>query len=187
MRKLLISLMAMFFLLGGSAAAVTAQDATPDPADLQELSGETSGTNPIDPAIGDSVTFYGEDGNSAGILTVNSIERGWSDYDEYYEPEDGAEYVAFTMTVESTIERGAIDIEAYDFSLQTASGFLWGRAFTSSETAEPPILDDTVSLAKGDSEEFTVVFQVLEGEELAHLYWQPDSGVLITAANLEGE
>lgn len=187
MRKLLISLMAMFFLLGGSAAAVTAQDATPDPGDLQELTGESSGTNPIDPAIGDSVTFYGEDGNSSGILTVNSIERGWSDYDEYYEPEEGAEYVAFTVTVESTIERGAIDIEAYDFSLQTASGYLWGRAFTSSETAEPPLLDDTVSLAKGDSEEFTIVFQVLEGEELAHLYWQPDSGVLITAANLEGE
>ncbi len=187
MRKLLISLMAMFFLLGGSAAAVAAQDATPDPSDLEGLAGDASGTNPVDPAIGDSVTYFGEDGSPAGIVTINSIERGWSDFDEFYEPEEGAEYVAFTVTVESTIERGAIDVEAYDFSLQTASGFLWSRAFTSSETAEPPLLEDTVSLANGDSEEFTVVFQVFEGEELAHLFWQPDSGVLITAANLEGE
>jgi hypothetical protein len=187
MRKLLVSLMAMFFLMGSSAAIATAQDATPDAADLEELAGDASGTNPIDPAIGDSVTYYGEDGNPAGIATINSIERGWSDYDEFYEPEEGTEYVAFTVTVESTIERGAIDVEDYDFSLQTAAGYLWSTSFTSSETAEPPLLEDAVSLANGDSEEFTIVFQVFEGEALAHLYWQPDSGVLITAANLEGE
>ena len=57
----------------------------------------------------------------------------------------------------------------------------------SSEEADPPLLEDTVSLAAGDSETFTVVFEVFEGEELAHIFWQPDSGVLITAAQLEGE
>jgi len=185
MRKLLVALLATLLFLSSSATLVaTAQDdATPEPG----AKGAASGTNPVDPAIGDSVTFYTEDGDEAGVATVDSIERGWEEYDEYQEPENGTEYVAFTITVESTISRGAIDVSAYDFSLQTATGFLWSNAYASSETAEPPILEDDLSLAGGDSEEFTVVFQVYEGEELAHLYWQPDSGVLLTLAQLEGE
>jgi hypothetical protein len=61
------------------------------------------------------------------------------------------------------------------------------RAFVNSETAEPALPDDDVSLASGDEETFMVVFQLYEGGALAHLFWQPNSGVLITAAQLEGE
>lgn len=184
MKRLFFALLAMLMLGGSSVAAVTAQDATPDIGDLAGTAGEG---NPVDPAIGDTVTFYDEEGDATGTVTVQSIERGWEDFDEYYEPEDGTEYVAFVITVESTIARGAFDVENYDFNLQTASGQFWSPSYASSETAEPPLLEDTVSLASGDSEEFTVVFQVYEGEQLAHLFWQPDSGVLITAAQLENE
>ncbi len=184
MKRLLTGLLAAVMLTGGSAALTVAQDATPSA--LDQLAGSQA-ENAVDPKIGDTVTFYGEDGSEVGLVTVESIERGWDAYDEYYEPEEGTEYVAFVITVESTIARGAIDVEAYDFSLQTANGYLWGRSYVSSEAADPALLDDTVSLAGGDSETFTVVFQVLEGEGLGHLFWQPDSGVLITAAQLEGE
>lgn len=91
------------------------------------------------------------------------------------------------VTVESTIERGAIEVAEFDFTLQTAQGYLWQTAFASSETADPPLLEEDVSLAAGDSETFTMVFLVFEEEPLAHLFWQPDTGVLITAAQLEGE
>jgi hypothetical protein len=30
------------------------------------------------------------------------------------------------------------------------------------------------------------VFEVLQDQPLAHLFWQPDSGRLLTIANLEG-
>ncbi|MDQ3657710.1 MAG: hypothetical protein M3457_21875 [Chloroflexota bacterium] len=188
MRKLLLTLFATLLLMGSSAALVaTAQDdATPE-AGAGEASGPGEGTNPIDPAIGDTVTYYGEDGNSSGTATVTEITRGWEEFDEFNEPERGSEYVAFTVVVESTISRGAIEVDDYDFSLQTAEGYLWPTSFASSETAEPPLLEDAVSLASGDSEEFTIVFEVFEGEALAHLFWQPDSGVLITMAQLEGE
>ncbi len=185
MKRLLTGMLAAAMLTGGSAALTVAQDATPTA--LEQLAGSETGNNPVDPKIGDTVTYYGEDGSEIGLITVESIERGWDAYDEYYEPEDGAEYVAFVITVESTIPRGAIDVEDYDFSLQTANGYLWGTAFVNSEAADPALLDDTVSLAADDAETFTVVFQVIEGEALGHLYWQPDSGVLITAAQLEGE
>jgi hypothetical protein len=189
MRKLLLALIAALFLMGSSSALIaTAQDdATPESAGASEASGTGEGTNPIDPAIGDTVTYYGEDGDPAGTATVSAIERGWEEFDEFNEPERGYEYVAFTVTVESTIARGAIDVESYDFSLQTAEGYLWSNSFASSETAEPPLLEDAVSLASGDSEEFTIVFEVFEGEALGHLFWKPDSGVLITMAQLEGE
>jgi hypothetical protein len=185
MRKLLMALLATLFLMGGAATLVaTAQDATPE-ADQDALAqGEG---NPVDPAIGDTVSYFTEDGEEAGTVTVESIERGWEEYDEFNEPEDGAEYVAFVVTVESTIERGGIDVSDFDFTLQTAQGYLWGTAFASSETADPPLLEDDLSLAAGDSETFTLVFQVYEDEALAHLFWQPDSGVLITAAQLDGE
>lgn len=182
MKRLITGVLAGTLLLTGSASLATAQEATPSTA-LEQLAGSESG-NPIDPVIGDTVTYYGEDGEAVGSVTVDSIERGWTEYDEFYDPEDGTEYVAFVITVESSISRGAIEVEGYDFNLQTAQGYLWGRSYTNSETADPPLLDDTVSLASGDSETFTVVFQVLEGEQLAHLFWQPDAGVLITAAML---
>ncbi len=188
MRKLLVAFLALL-LLAGSPAALTAvaqtgatPEATPDVADL-----ETGEGNPIDPSIGDTVTYFSQDGNPAGTLTVLSIERGWDAYDDFYEPDRGMEYVAFTVTVESTIARGAIDVRTFDFNLQTAQGYLWRTAFTRSETADPPLLANDVSLAAGDSETFTIVFQVLQDEPLAHLFWQPESGVLITAAQLEGE
>jgi len=183
MRKLLVALFATLLLMGSSVTMIaTAQEGTPevDRGDLGDAGG-----NPVDPVIGDMVTYFTEDGEEAGNVTVESIERGWEDYDEFYEPEDGTEYVAFVISVESTIARGAIDVQQYDFSLQTAQGYLWSSAFTSSETADPPLLEDNLSLAAGDSETFTIVFQVHEDEPLAHLYWQPDTGVLITAAQLE--
>ncbi|CAN5853891.1 hypothetical protein BH24CHL3_BH24CHL3_09320 [soil metagenome] len=188
MRKLLLALFATLFLMLSTATLVaTAQDAaTPDLED-GKVAGLAEGTNPVDPAIGDSVTFFSEDGNSAGAATATEFTRGWEDFDEFSEPENGYEYVAFTVVVESTIARGAIDVDNFDFSLQTGAGYLWGAAFVQSETADPPLLEDSVSLASGDSEEFTIVFEVFEGEPLAHLFWQPDSGVLITVAQLEGE
>ncbi len=189
MRKLLLALFATLFLMGSSASLVaTAQDdATPDAPEMEEASGTGEGTNPVDPEIGDTVTYYGENGDPSGTATITAIERGWEEFDEFNEPERGYEFVAFTVVVESTISRGAIDVEEFDFSLQTAEGYLWSTSFASSETADPPLLEDTVSLASGDSEEFTIVFEVFEGEALSHLFWQPDSGVLITMAQLEGE
>ena len=185
MRKLLYALIAMLMLFGSASSLVAAQDedATPEGGKSEA----SSGSNPVDPQVGDTLTWINDKGDEVATITVTDVERGWEDYDEYYEPERGTEYVAFTIEVESVIERGAIDVEAYDFSLQTASGYHYGSSYASADRAEPPLLEDTVSLANGDSEEFTVVFNVFEDDTLAHLLWAPDSGVLITLAQLEDE
>lgn len=185
MRKLLLAILAMMFVMGGSASLVaTAQDdATP------EGEGEAvESANPIDPAIGDTVTYYGANGDPVGEITVTEITRNWEDYDEFEEPEPGTEYVAFTIEVESLTSRGAIDVDPYRFSLQTPSGFVYSTAFAQGvEDLEPAVISESTSLAEGETLEGLLIFQVFADEELAHLFWAPDSGLLLTLANLEGE
>lgn len=184
MRKLFVALFAMLFFMGSSASlvAVAQDDATPA-ADGQAV----EGTNPVDPAIGDTVTYYGQNGEPVGTISVTGITRNWEDYGEYEEPDPGVEYISVTIEVESVTSRGAIDIDPYDFSLQSPSGFVYDTAYAQgAEGVEPEILTESVSLAGGETLEAQVVFEVYEGESLAHLFWAPE-GAFLTIANLEGE
>jgi hypothetical protein len=185
MRKLFVALFAILFFVGSSASliAVAQDDATP------EAEGEAAeGSNPVDPAIGDTVTYYGQNGDPVGMITVTGITRNWEDYGEYEEPDPGIEYISFTIEVESVTARGAIDIDPYDFRLQSPSGFIYGNAYAQgAEGVEPEILTESVSLAGGENLEAQVIFEVFEGEELAHLFWSPESETFLTVAQLEGE
>lgn len=179
MRKLLAVLGAML-LMSVSAIGVLAQDATPAVAPAGE-------GNAIDPAVGDTVTYVDEAGNPAANVTVEGVERGWQDFGEFDEPSVGVEYVAFTITVESVAASGAVEVSDFDFTMQDAAGFLWGTSYAdAAEGAEVATLEDDVLLAGGESATFLVVFEVTAGSPLAHLFWQPDSGRLITLAALGG-
>jgi len=146
------------------------------------------GTNPVDPEIGDTVTYYGQNGDPVGEITVTEITRNWEDYGEFEEPDPGIEYIAFTIEVESLTARGAIDVDPYRFQLQTPAGFLYSTAFAQgAEDLDPPVLTESTSLAGGETLEALVVFEVFADDDLAHLFWAPDSGFLLTIANLEGE
>jgi polyisoprenoid-binding protein YceI len=167
-------------LMSVSAIGAMAQDATP-------AAGAATAVSAVDPAIGEMVTYVDLSGNPVAHITVESVERDWQDYGEYDEPDPGVEYVAFTVTVESVINRGSVEVSDFDFSMQDASGFLWSTAFAqAAEGAEITPLEDDLALVSGDSATFLVVFEVLQDQPLAHLFWQPDSGRLITLASLEG-
>ena len=179
MRKLAVLFGALLLLMTSVAGAV-AQDATPA-ADAPLSAGA------VDPALGDTVTYVDVSGNPVANVTVENVQRDWQDYGEFDEPDPGIEYVAFTVTVESVINRGSVEVSDFDFTLQDSAGFLWGTTYASAaEGVEPAPLEDDLSLASGDSATFLVVFEVLQGQELAHLFWQPDSGRLLTLAALDG-
>jgi hypothetical protein len=164
-----------------SAAGIAAQEATPA-ADAPI----TGGT--VDPAAGDVVTYVDVSGNPVANVTVDQVTRDWQDYGEYDEPDPGVEYVAFTVTVESVVNRGSVEVSDFDFTLQDTAGFLWGTSYAqAAEGVEVTPLEDDLSLVSGESATFLVVFEVLQGQELAHVFWQPDSGRLITLASLEGQ
>ena len=159
---------------------VMAQDATPAAA-------PAAGGSAVDPAIGETVTCVDVSGNPIAHVTVENVEHNWQGFDEFYEPDPGVEYVAFTITVESVITRGSVEVSDFDFSMQDASGFLWSTAFVQAAPGtDPAPLEDELALVSGDSATFLVVFAVLQDQPLAHLFWQPDSGRLLTIANLEG-
>lgn len=178
MRKLLAVFGAML-LMSLSVMGAVAQDATP-------AAGVDAG-NAGDPAIGDTVTYIDESGNPMATVTIENVERGWQDFGEYDEPDAGQEYVAMTVTVTSEVGRGSLEVSDYDFSLQDSDGFLWGTAYVeAADGVEVTPLEEDLNLASGDSATFLVVFQVLEGQQLTHAFWQPDSGRLLTLASLEG-
>lgn len=178
MRKLLAVLGAML-VMSLSVMGAVAQDATP-------AAGVDAG-NVADPAVGDTVTYIDESGNPMASITIDNVERGWQDFGEYDEPEAGQEYVAMTVTVNSEVGRGSLEVSDFDFSLQDSDGFLWGTAYVDvAEGVEVAPLEDDLNLASGESATFLVVFQVLEGQQLTHVFWQPDSGRLLTLASLEG-
>ena len=184
MRKLFVALFAMLFLMGSSASlvAVAQDDATPA-TDGQAV----EDSNPVDPAIGDTVTYFGQNGDPVGTITVTGITRNWEDFGEFEEPDPGVEYISITIAVESVTSRGAIDVDPYDFTLQSPSGFVYDTAYAQgAEGVEPEILTESVSLAGGENLEAQVVFEVFEGESLAHLFWAPE-GAFLTVANLDGE
>ena len=181
-------------MIGGTVSLASAQEATPDPdeadteevADPDEIEGDT---NPF-PSVGESVPYIAESGQEVATVTVTEVVRGWGGYSEFSEPAVGSEYVGFVIEVESTTPTGAIEVNDFDFLLQDTAGFFGGTSFVSIDEDNPPDpapLDDPVQLAGGETIEFVVVFEAFEGAELANIFWQPESGRLITLAQLEGE
>ncbi|HWV34151.1 MAG TPA: hypothetical protein VNZ55_00860 [Thermomicrobiales bacterium] len=191
MRKVLVALFAMLFMMGGSAGFVAAQSgtagATPEasPAANGSEAAAGSDTNPVDPAIGDTVTLFAVNGAAVGTMTVTDAERDWQGFDEYQEPENGTEFVAFTIQVESTTSRGSMDISPYDFGLQDGQSFFWSTAYATNEDSgdEVQVLRDELNLAGGETAEFLIVFQVYQDQPLQHLFWSPDDH-LVTLADL---
>jgi hypothetical protein len=193
MQSLVVALVAMLFLIGSpsSLVMIAQDDATPataaEDATPEGDGEEAEGTNPVDPEIGDTVTYFGQNGAPVGTIVATEITRNWEDFGEFEEPDPGVEYISVTIEVESLTARGAIDLDPYRFTLQSPSGFFYNPAFVQgAEDLDVPVLTETVSLAGGETLETQVVFEVLEGEELAHLFWMPE-GALLTVAKLEGE
>lgn len=176
MRRLLVVLVAMLFTIGGSAGLVSAQ-ATPAP------SGNGS-SNPVNPQIGDSVTFFGQSGSAIGTLKVTKVLRGWKSYQQYEDPDQGNEYVAIYLTVSNTATRGSLEVQAYDFRLQDAQGLAINTSYVEGrDTLKTKPLTDTVTVAPGKSANILLVFQTFENQPLSALYWMPQ-GYILNLADL---
>jgi hypothetical protein len=177
MRKLLFGLLAAFFLMGSSAGVIAAQD---DATPAAEAGGET---NPVNPQIGDTVTYFASNGDPQVTLTVTDAFRDWEDYDEFSEPDRGVTYLAVELEVENVSDE-AFELDPYRFGLQDGQGFYFGTSWvTPAEGAEPEVLTEAVEVDGGDSWTGLVVFEVYDEQPLGSLYWN-ESGILLTLADL---
>jgi hypothetical protein len=167
------------------ASFVAAQQATPD---AEPGSVATVIPGGASPKIGDTVSYIGESGSEIATLTVLRQVRPWEEYDDFYEPESGTEYVAFEIEVTHLGRRGDLIIRSYDLRLQDIDGFFLSEAWVDAAAdAELAPAEDDVVVASGETETVVVVFQVIEGIELSHLYWLPEYDRLITLADLSEE
>ncbi len=176
MTRLLSVLGLIAFLLLPTVGTATQGAATPVPvSDGDVFSG---------PAIGDTVTYVDDNGNGAANITVEEVMRGWQGHDDD-EPEGGYEYVAAVITIESTIARGSFGVGPGNFRLQDEAGFMWDYADVTVQEDLPVLpLEDVVQLANGESATFLVVYEVLAGQPLDHLFWSLDSDRLLTLASV---
>ena len=196
MRKFLIALFAMLFMMGSSAGLVAAQsddDATPDDSDTTQVDDATpededaaapSGeTNPVNPQFGDVVTYYATSGDPQVAFTVNDAFRDWDEYDEFSEPDRGVTYLAVEITVEN-VSDDPFDLDPFRFGLQDGQGFFTGTSYVSAgEDAETEVLSESVTVDGGDTYEGVFIFEVIDDQPLGSLFWN-ESGILLTLADL---
>lgn len=162
MRRILAFAMA-FVMLAATAAGVLAQGASTPAA-----------TPTVDAP---PVSYIDESGNPLAVFAVTNVERGWTEYSEFYAPQASNEYVRVTLSVRSMVGRGSVTLDSYDFILQDADGFISQGTVVPTEEEDMSGTFDysgTLDLPGGQTGELTVVFEVLTGVELQALYYTPD-------------
>ena len=174
MRKTLYILLVLLLVPLSSlpAAFVDAQSATPA-GNVTNPPPATTKTTPVE--------YISESGSVIATMTVSQIVRPWTEFDDFYEPTSGTEYIAFTVTFDYAGRRSDLVVRGYDFRLQDIDGFLLTEAWVSPTTHATVVPGpDELVLSPGESGTITVVFQVIEDIELGHLFWSPEYDRLIT-------
>ncbi len=167
----------MLVTLGGGSSRAFAQDADPG----------APMTNTANPEVGDTVSYISESGSEIARLTVTDVVLDWTEYSEYYVPSPGYQYVAIVVDITGFGSRGSTVIRADDFRLQDVDGFFYTRSWAdAAENATLIPAESEVGVAPGDTVKVVLVYEVVIGVELSHLFWQPDYERLLTLANLAG-
>lgn len=157
------------------AASVGAQDA---PADGPVV-------NNANPQVGDTVSFISESGSEVARLRATEVILDWTEFSEYYVPSPGSQYVAVVVEVTNFGSRGSLIVRADDFRLQDVDGFFYSRSWAdAAEGSQLVPSESEVGVASGQTEQLVLVYEVLTGVELSHLFWQPDYERLLTVADL---
>lgn len=167
MRRFLAFVSVLVLAMTGFASAALAQDAGTPVAETPEA--DSAYARGLDhPAV-----LYTERGAEIATLTVTDIEYDWSDYEQFYAPDAGKEYVAVTIEV-SMMSRGSLGVSPFSFSLFDGFGVINSNAWVAPAAGvESTVLEDEEMVASGETATFTVVFEVYEDAPLAILMWQP--------------
>jgi hypothetical protein len=154
-----------------------AQDATPSSGGVRPPGAETT-------AVGTAVTYVDAEGVEHGVVTVTEVIDPFTDFDEGYEPTDGARYVVIYVSFEATGDK-SFEADPYDLLLRDTEGFLWSIASVN-RGSEPEVPDaQSQTLASGNKISGAVGFVIPEAAQLAEVFYQPESGHVILLADLE--
>ena len=164
-------------VISGSLSGV-AQDSTP-------AASEGPIVNVSNPTVGDTVSYVSESGSEVARLRTTEVILDWDGFSEYYVPSPGNQYIAIVVEVTNFGSRGSMIVRADDFRLQDVDGFFYSRSWAdAAEGSELIPSESEIGISSGDTEEIVLIYEVLSGVQLSHLFWQPDYERLLTIADL---
>ena len=153
-----------------------AQDATPSSGGVRPPGAGTT-------SVGTAVTYVDVEGVEHGVVTVTEVIDPFTDFDEGYEPAEGARYVVIYVSFEATGEK-SFEADPYDLLLRDTEGFLWSPASVN-RGSEPEVPDaQSQTLASGNRISGAVGFVIPEDAPLAEVFYQPESGHVILLADI---
>ena len=162
-----------------STVPPTEDTAVPDPTTESE---DTAATAEISAPAGSAVVVVDESGSELAALTVTNVEAAWTGYGENNDPQSGHEYLRVTVVVESRSPRGLFAIDAGDFILQDADGFVT-RANVEPSAEQAANEQDPVTeaeLANAASVEFNLTFEIVSNVAATAVFFSPSSDRLVT-------
>jgi hypothetical protein len=145
--------------------------------ELADLSGGAG------PALGDAVTYNAADGSSATIST--QVIDPFTGNDPAYGPPEGTRFVVLQPVFENT---GTLPFYAdpYDVAVRDVNGFLYPQVSVYQPAgASVPMLEGQTT-SPGDRVSGYVGFTVPTDAQLADVVYYPESGRVVTLANLLG-
>ncbi len=179
MRRLLgVGVLATALVLSAFAGAsgVVAQESSPDGPVV----------NTPNPQLGDTISFVSESGSEIARLRATEVILNWDEFSEYYVPHPGSQYVAIMVEVTNLGSRGSLIVRADDFRLQDVDGFFYSRSWAdAAEGSELIPSESEVGVASNETAELVLIYEVLTGVELGHLFWQPEYERLLTIADMD--
>lgn len=141
----------------------------------------TPGTR--DPAIGETVAYLGPDGLERGRLTVVRVTDPVEAAGLPATPVPGIRLVAVEIAVENTGTE-PWTIAPFDVLLQDDRGFLSAQLPLPFAGAGPVTGPGATRVLPGERVTGRVIFQVPAAAGLAHLFYAPEPGRLVTLADL---
>lgn len=141
--------------------------------------------NTSNPGVGDTISYITESGSEVAQLRASEVILAWDGFSEYYVPSPGSQYVAIVVEVTNLGSRGNMIVRADDFRLQDVDGFFYSRSWAdASEESELIPAESEIGIPPGETVPVVLVYEVLAGVELSHLFWQPEYERLLTIADL---
>ena len=141
-----------------------------------------------DPRLGDSVPYYGPEGDEVATVAVEEIVDPFRGYDQNSPPVRGNHFVLLRVVVVNTAER-PLQVDPAAVALQDTLGFLSFPLYVNRGPEATEIDPDLTygEVPPGGTVRGVVLFQVINGAELARVVYQPSRDRLVVLADLRRE
>ena len=116
------------------------------------------------PRVGDTVAYDSQEGRPLGTVSVDSVEPGFDEFSEFFDPDPDSQYVAVEFTFSNPGDED-LEVNTFRLSPESPGGFLWSTGYVGlPDDTEIEELESEFELDPGETETGVVFFQVPRDE-----------------------